>query len=118
MNAQHAFRPNRSVTTAGADTGYTPVNVTPGAASSAAVALVRTAPINAFTSFRIANVGADSVGLSFGAAAVGAADINSIRLLPNSVEVFDLAPEITHFRHIAFGGGGANLLQFVEGNGV
>lgn len=111
MFAQSAFRPNLA---------YTPNVVAPGVAASAAIALARTPPINAFNAFRIVNRGTDPVGLNFGATAALTVDPTitgaQVVLLPNSIEVIDLPPEIVFFKHIGVAGG--NSVSIVEGNGL
>ena len=106
MFAPSAFRPNIEAT---------PVTVTPGTSSSAAVALNRSSHLSAL---RVVNAGSNTVWLRFGLASVGAVTTsNGIRMLPNSVEVFNLSPtEATHFTHITDVAG--NTVQIIEGTGV
>jgi hypothetical protein len=94
---------------------YTPVNVAVGVVSSAATALNRSSHLSAL---RVVNAGANTTWILFGGSGVGpATSANGIRMLPNSVEVFNLDPlSVTHFTCI--GDVAGNTLHIVEGDGV
>lgn len=102
-----AFRPNF---------GYAIKNIAVGAGNTT-TDLTRTTEngVKPYSAVRLANVGTDVVSVKFGVSGVTAATTD-MKLLPNSVEVFNINPDVTHIATIGVAGG--NTLQVMEGDGV